>query len=78
VQLGFRDILRRVDVREAQLSVDARLSGYELSDEEAVAFMRDIQRVGKAIKELTRAVRLNYEIHGNMIPHLHVSAYVQR
>jgi diadenosine tetraphosphate (Ap4A) HIT family hydrolase len=48
---------------------------HELSDEEAVALTRDIQRVGKAIHEITRAVKLNYEIHGNTIPHLHVHLY---
>jgi diadenosine tetraphosphate (Ap4A) HIT family hydrolase len=48
---------------------------HELSDEEAVAFTRDIQRVSRAIHELTRPVKLNYEIHGNTIPHLHVHLY---
>ncbi len=45
---------------------------YELSHEEAAAFMRDAQRVSKAIREVTGAVKMNYEIHGNTIPHLHV------
>jgi diadenosine tetraphosphate (Ap4A) HIT family hydrolase len=48
---------------------------HELPDEEAIAFMRDIQRVGRAIHEITKAVKLNYEIHGNTIPHLHVHLY---
>jgi diadenosine tetraphosphate (Ap4A) HIT family hydrolase len=44
---------------------------HELSDEEAAAFMRDIRRASKAVDETTGAVKLNYEIHGNTIPHLH-------
>jgi diadenosine tetraphosphate (Ap4A) HIT family hydrolase len=48
---------------------------HELSDDEIVAFTRDVQRVGKAIQKLTRAVKLNYEIHGNTIPHLHMHIY---
>lgn len=48
---------------------------YELTPDEANAFMRDIQRVSKAVHELTGAVKLNYEIHGNTIPHLHLHLF---
>jgi len=48
---------------------------HALSDEEAVAFTRDIRRASKAIQELTQAVKLNYEIHGNTIPHLHMHIF---
>lgn len=48
---------------------------YELSPDEAAAFMRDIQRVSEAVHEITRAVKLNYEIHGNTIPHLHLHLF---
>ena len=48
---------------------------YELSDDEAIGFTRDVQRVSKAIQELTGAIKLNYEIHGNTIPHLHLHLY---
>ena len=48
---------------------------YELSAEEATAFMRDIQRVSKAVHEITGAVKMNYEIHGNTIPHLHLHLF---
>jgi len=48
---------------------------YELSAEEGAAFMRDIQRVSKAVHEITGAVKLNYEIHGNTIPHLHLHLF---
>ena len=48
---------------------------YELSAEEATAFMRDVQRAAKAVHEITGAVKLNYEIHGNTIPHLHLHLF---
>lgn len=48
---------------------------YELGAEEAAAFMRDVQRVSRAVHELTGAVKLNYEIHGNTVPHLHLHLF---
>lgn len=34
--------------------------------------MMDMHRVSNALKSVTGAVKLNMEIHGNTIPHLHV------
>ena len=48
---------------------------HDLTPSQATAFMRDIQRVGRALQEVTGAIKLNYEIHGNTIPHLHVHFY---
>lgn len=48
---------------------------YELSSDEAAAFMRDAQRAAQAIHEVTGAVKMNYEIHGNTIPHLHLHLF---
>ncbi|MDQ3801488.1 MAG: HIT family protein [Acidobacteriota bacterium] len=48
---------------------------YELSLEEITAFMRDAQKASKAIHQVTRAVKMNYEIHGNTIPHLHLHLF---
>lgn len=45
---------------------------YELSDEDAAAFMRDVKVASLALKNVTGAVKLNYEIHGNSIPHMHL------
>ena len=45
---------------------------YELGADEAYALMSDLQRAGKAIQDITGAVKMNYEIHGNTLPHLHV------
>ena len=35
-------------------------------------YMWDIQRLSRTLKEITGAIKLNYEIHGNTIPHLHM------
>jgi len=48
---------------------------YDLSADEASALMGDIQRAAKALQAITGAVKLNYEIHGNTIPHLHVHLF---
>lgn len=48
---------------------------YELSSNEASALMHDVQRVAEAVQRITGAVKLNYEIHGNTIPHLHVHLF---
>lgn len=48
---------------------------YDLTAEEACAFMRDLQRTAQALQEVTGAVKMNYEIHGNTIPHLHVHLF---
>lgn len=48
---------------------------YELTPEDASRFMRDVQRASRAVHEATGAVKLNYEIHGNTIPHLHLHLF---
>ena len=48
---------------------------HELTDAEAAALIRDLQRVSAAIAGATGAVKLNYEIHGNTVPHLHVHLF---
>ena len=48
---------------------------YDLSDEESAAFMRDMKIASLALKQVTGTVKINYEIHGNTIPHMHVHLY---
>ena len=48
---------------------------HDLSPEEAAAYMRDLQRVSRAIVEVTGAVKMNVEIHGNTVPHLHAHLF---
>src|SRR4051812_5082410 len=45
---------------------------HELDEPTASAFMRDMRRVSSALCKVTGAVKLNYEIHGNTLPHLHM------
>jgi len=48
---------------------------HELTDAEGNAFMRDVRLVSRAIAAATGAVKLNYEIHGNTVPHLHLHIF---
>ena len=77
-----------LEVSRLMMAEDAPMVGYawlpfrrhvielhDLSDSEADAFMRDIRRVSRAIGAATRAVKLNYEIHGNTVPHLHLHIF---
>jgi len=44
---------------------------YELSPEEQALFFTDMMRVGKALEQAFDAVKMNFEILGNAVPHLH-------
>ncbi len=44
----------------------------ELSEAEAIGLVRDLRQVARVLRRITGAVKLNYEVHGNTIPHLHV------
>ena len=82
------DIIAELDASYLMAGEDSPMKGYcflmlkrhavelyELSPEEAARFMRDVQRASKAVHEITRAVKLNYEIHGNTVPHLHLHLF---
>lgn len=45
------------------------------TDEELFGLMNDVQLYARALKAVTNAVKINYEIHGNTIPHLHIHLY---
>ena len=45
---------------------------HDLPQAAASAFMRDARRVSTTVASVTGAVKMNYEIHGNSIPHLHM------
>lgn len=38
-------------------------------------FMSDVQKTGKALKDISKAVKINYELHGNTVPHLHIHLF---
>jgi diadenosine tetraphosphate (Ap4A) HIT family hydrolase len=48
---------------------------YDMSIEDMSNFMSDVQRAAKALHTVTGAVKINYEIHGNSMPHLHVHLF---
>ncbi len=48
---------------------------HDLTFEEGAAFMHDLQTVSRALFQASGAVKMNYEIHGNTIPHLHVHLF---
>jgi|LSQX01.2.fsa_nt_gb diadenosine tetraphosphate (Ap4A) HIT family hydrolase len=48
---------------------------YELDEAELANYMKEVQISAKALKEVTKAIKINYEIHGNSIPHLHMHLY---
>lgn len=47
----------------------------DMPDEEAAAFMREVKRVGKALRKVTGAVKINYEMHANSGAHLHIHLF---
>lgn len=38
-------------------------------------FMSDMQKLGNALKKNTGAIKINYEMHSNSMPHLHVHVF---
>jgi len=44
---------------------------FDMSKEDLNGFFTDIQKAAKALQEVTGAIKINYEIHGNTGPHLH-------
>ena len=47
------------------------LAPTELDDAEAAGYGRDVLRVGRALEEAFSPVKLNYDVLGNSVPHLH-------
>lgn len=48
---------------------------YDLSKEDMTNFMEDVQKAARALHKATGAIKINYEIHGNSMPHLHVHLF---
>ena len=44
---------------------------YELSAEERAAHIEDVSRVAGALAAVYRPVKMNYELLGNQVPHIH-------
>jgi diadenosine tetraphosphate (Ap4A) HIT family hydrolase len=45
---------------------------YDLSEEAQTTFWSDCLAVARALSHALRPVKMNYEIHGNTLPHLHM------
>jgi diadenosine tetraphosphate (Ap4A) HIT family hydrolase len=43
----------------------------ELDEEEAMSYWRELLIVGRALEEVLRPIKLNYNLLGNSLPHLH-------
>ncbi len=78
------DVIAELETSWVTMGEDAPLRGYcclvfrrhavelhHLTQEEGAAYMRDVQRLSRAVQQVTGAVKMNYEIHGNSLPHLH-------
>jgi diadenosine tetraphosphate (Ap4A) HIT family hydrolase len=85
VQREPRDVVAKLEASWVTMQESAPVRGYvclvalrhaielhDLTEDEAAAFMRDARRVSRAVAAATGAVKLNYEIHGNTLPHLHM------
>ena len=44
---------------------------HDMTEDDLKGFMSDIQKAAKVLQEVTGAIKINYEIHGNTGPHLH-------
>lgn len=67
--------LQRADIQRGYVVVVWRgrhvAEPTELSDEEAAAYWLEVVRVGRAIERHLAPVKLNYDLLGNSVPHLH-------
>ena len=47
----------------------------DMPEAAAADFMNEVQRVGKALRKITGAVKINYEVHANSGAHLHIHLF---
>jgi diadenosine tetraphosphate (Ap4A) HIT family hydrolase len=48
---------------------------FELSPQEQAEFWQDSMLVAQGLADVLRPVKMNYEIHGNTVPHLHMHLF---
>jgi diadenosine tetraphosphate (Ap4A) HIT family hydrolase len=48
---------------------------FDLPEPELIAFWQEAMLAARTVNELFRPTKMNYEIHGNTIPHLHMHLY---
>lgn len=82
------DVLAELPASWATGGTEAALPGYvcvvsrthavepfQLPDVERAAFWDDAMRVARAVMAVTDAVKMNYAIYGNTIPHVHMHLF---
>jgi diadenosine tetraphosphate (Ap4A) HIT family hydrolase len=82
------DIIAELPTSWATAPVEAPLRGYvcvvarrhvnepfELPADEQGKFWADSMRVAAAVASLLQPIKMNYEIHGNTLPHLHLHLF---
>jgi predicted GNAT family acetyltransferase len=47
----------------------------DMPEADAAFFMNEVQRVGKALRKITGAVKINFEMHANTGTHLHIHLF---
>lgn len=47
----------------------------DMPEEEAAIFMKEVQCVGRALRKVTGAVKINYEMHANTAAHIHIHLF---
>jgi RimJ/RimL family protein N-acetyltransferase len=85
---GPRDVIAELPTTWVTAGHDALLPGYtcvvskrhvvepyELPDDERAAFWDEVLTVARTLCDVLDPVKLNYEIHGNTVPHLHLHLY---
>ena len=83
-----RDVLASLPATWITGGVEAPLPGYacvvakqhvvepfELPARERTAFWRDAMLAARVLHELCKPAKMNYEIHGNTLPHLHLHLF---
>ena len=83
-----RDVIAEFPVTWVSAGSDAPLPGYacvvskrhvvepyELPAAEQAAFWDEVTTAAATLVDLFQPLKMNYEIHGNVIPHLHVHLY---
>lgn len=48
---------------------------FDMDADTLKGFMQEVQLAAKILKEVTGAFKINYEIHGNSVPHLHLHLF---
>jgi diadenosine tetraphosphate (Ap4A) HIT family hydrolase len=85
---GPQDVIAELEATWVSASQRAPLPGYvcviakrhvvepfEFPPEQMLAFFADTMTTARAVAALLAPTKMNYEIHGNTIPHLHMHLY---